>query len=155
MIGQFWCTPRTLCNTRHFTYLLHQTNLKSCLSFRSQVEVEEFDDIKSGYRIKFSFSENNPFFKNDVLTKEFHLATTGTTQNVPTYSCVCRVSFVIQNLQGHSVEKPEKQQLSKATSSKFRVLAWVKGWTEVLTLTELQATPSRRPRLSTGRRGWT
>ena len=41
-----------------------------------QVEVEEFEDIKSGYKIKFTFNEN-PFFSNTVLVKEFHLATTG------------------------------------------------------------------------------
>lgn len=36
----------------------------------------EFDDIKSGYRISFHFEEN-PYFENDVLTKEFHLGSSG------------------------------------------------------------------------------
>lgn len=40
------------------------------------VEVEEFEDIKSGYKITFKFS-TNPYFSNTCLTKEFHLATTG------------------------------------------------------------------------------
>lgn len=40
------------------------------------MEVEEFEDIKSGYRIKFYFDEN-PFFENDVLCKEFHLGQSG------------------------------------------------------------------------------
>ena len=40
------------------------------------IEIEEFEDIKSGYRIKFHFDEN-PFFENKVLVKEFHLASTG------------------------------------------------------------------------------
>jgi template-activating factor I len=44
--------------------------------FSHQVEVEEFEDIKSGYRIKFHFS-SNPYFENDVLCKEFQLGTTG------------------------------------------------------------------------------
>ena len=44
--------------------------------FSFQVEVDEFEDIKSGYKINFHFSEN-PFFSNSVLVKEFHLATTG------------------------------------------------------------------------------
>jgi template-activating factor I len=34
--------------------------------------VEEFEDIKSGYRINFHFDEN-PYFENKVLTKEFYL----------------------------------------------------------------------------------
>ena len=41
-------------------------------SFYSVLQVEEYDDIKSGYRIKLTFDEN-PFFENEVLTKEFHL----------------------------------------------------------------------------------
>jgi len=40
------------------------------------LEVEEFEDIKSGYRINFYFDEN-PYFENDVLTKEFHLGSSG------------------------------------------------------------------------------
>lgn len=40
------------------------------------LKVEEFDDIKSGYRVKFHFDEN-PFFDNDTLVKEFHLSTSG------------------------------------------------------------------------------
>lgn len=40
------------------------------------IEIEEFEDIKSGYRIKFHFDEN-PYFENKVLVKEFHLASSG------------------------------------------------------------------------------
>jgi len=40
--------------------------------------VEEFEDIKSGYRIKFYFDEN-PYFENDLLEKEFHLGAGGLT----------------------------------------------------------------------------
>lgn len=42
----------------------------------SKLEVEEFEDIKSGYRIKFYFDEN-PYFENDLLEKEFHLGAGG------------------------------------------------------------------------------
>lgn len=42
----------------------------------NKLEVEEFEDIKSGYRIRFMFDEN-PYFENTVLEKEFHLGTTG------------------------------------------------------------------------------
>ena len=34
--------------------------------------VEEFDDIKNGYKIILKF-ETNPFFENETLVKEFHL----------------------------------------------------------------------------------
>ena len=39
----------------------------------SQVDVEDFPDIKSGYKITFTFREN-PFFKNQQLVKELHYA---------------------------------------------------------------------------------
>ena len=41
-----------------------------------QVYIEEFDDIKSGYQISFTFDEN-AFFTNKELKKEFHSGTVG------------------------------------------------------------------------------
>lgn len=49
---------------------------EDALRFLNKLEVEEFEDIKSGYRINFYFDEN-PYFENDVLTKEFHLGSSG------------------------------------------------------------------------------
>jgi template-activating factor I len=40
------------------------------------LDVEEFEDIKSGYKIKLHFRENS-FFSNDELVKEFRLGATG------------------------------------------------------------------------------
>ena len=37
------------------------------------MDVEDFPDIKSGYKITFSFREN-PFFTNRCLVKELHYA---------------------------------------------------------------------------------
>lgn len=39
----------------------------------TKLQVEDFDDVKTGYSISFCFKEN-PYFDNDVITKEFHLA---------------------------------------------------------------------------------
>ena len=44
--------------------------------FGFQVNIEEFDDIKSGYKITFKFNEN-AYFKNTELVKEFHLGSSG------------------------------------------------------------------------------
>lgn len=41
-----------------------------------KVEVQEFEDIKSGYKINFHFEEN-PYFENKCISKEFHLNETG------------------------------------------------------------------------------
>lgn len=42
----------------------------------TRVEGTEFEDVKSGDRIDFYFAEN-PYFKNKVLAKEFHLKESG------------------------------------------------------------------------------
>lgn len=49
---------------------------EECLHYMTKLEVEEFEDIKSGYRIKFFF-DSNPYFENECLVKEFHLGTSG------------------------------------------------------------------------------
>ena len=45
---------------------------EEALHYLTRVEVTEFEDIKSGYRIDFNFDEN-PYFENKILFKEFHL----------------------------------------------------------------------------------
>uniref|UniRef100_A0A2K5LJ48 SET nuclear proto-oncogene n=1 Tax=Cercocebus atys TaxID=9531 RepID=A0A2K5LJ48_CERAT len=49
---------------------------EEALHYLTRVEVTEFEDIKSGYRINFYFDEN-PYFENKVLSKEFHLSESG------------------------------------------------------------------------------
>ncbi|KAL1774352.1 SET isoform X1 [Sigmodon hispidus] len=49
---------------------------EEALHYLTRVEVIEFEDIKSGYRIDFYFDEN-PYFENKVLSKEFHLNESG------------------------------------------------------------------------------
>lgn len=51
---------------------LLQEEEEECLNYMIKVEVEEYDDIKSGYRIQFHFAPN-PFFENNMLAKEFFL----------------------------------------------------------------------------------
>ena len=40
------------------------------------IELTEFEDVKSGYRIDFCFNENS-YFKSKILSKEFHLNESG------------------------------------------------------------------------------
>nr|XP_020732070.1 protein SET-like [Odocoileus virginianus texanus] len=46
------------------------------LHYLTRVEVTEFEDIKSGYRIDFYFDEN-PYFKNKLVSKGSHLNKSG------------------------------------------------------------------------------
>uniref|UniRef100_A0A2K5CPG5 SET nuclear proto-oncogene n=1 Tax=Aotus nancymaae TaxID=37293 RepID=A0A2K5CPG5_AOTNA len=61
-IPNFWVT----------TFVNHPQEDKEALHYLTRVEVTEFEDIKSGYRIDFYFDEY-PYFENKVLFKEFHL----------------------------------------------------------------------------------
>lgn len=72
-IPNFWVTA--FVNHPQISAILEEDE-EDCLHYLSKLEVEEFEDIKSGYRINFHFDEN-PYFENDVLTKEFHLGSSG------------------------------------------------------------------------------
>lgn len=59
---------------------------EDALRYLNKLEVEEFEDIKSGYRINFYF-DTNPYFDNEVLTKEFHLGSSGEHVGLSIYCC--------------------------------------------------------------------
>ncbi|EFJ52054.1 hypothetical protein VOLCADRAFT_79426 [Volvox carteri f. nagariensis] len=42
------------------------------LEYVTELDVVDFDDIKSGFKIVLSFSADNPYFSNPTLTKSFH-----------------------------------------------------------------------------------
>ena len=74
-IPNFWVT--VFVNHPQLSTLLDEDD-EEALQYLKRVDVQEFDDIKSGYKINFHFdSAKNPFFENDVLTKEFHLNENG------------------------------------------------------------------------------
>lgn len=72
-IPNFWVTA--FVNHPQVSALLTEED-EEALQFLSKVEVQEFDDIKSGYTISFCF-ESNPYFENESISKEFHLNDTG------------------------------------------------------------------------------
>jgi len=73
-IPNFWVTA--FVNHPQISAILDEDE-EECLHYLTKLEVEEFEDIKSGYRIRFFFDPDNPYFENDILEKEFHLGTTG------------------------------------------------------------------------------
>uniref|UniRef100_UPI0035901EA5 protein SET-like isoform X1 n=1 Tax=Myxine glutinosa TaxID=7769 RepID=UPI0035901EA5 len=72
-IPNFWVS--TLVNHPQVSALLDEED-EEALHFLTRVEVTEFEDIKSGYRIDFYF-DDNPYFENKVISKEFHLNENG------------------------------------------------------------------------------
>jgi len=72
-IPSFWVTA--FVNHPQVSALLNEED-EEALQFLTKVEVQEFEDIKSGYKINFHF-DSNPYFDNTVISKEFHLNDTG------------------------------------------------------------------------------
>ncbi|KAK3088181.1 hypothetical protein FSP39_015800 [Pinctada imbricata] len=72
-IPNFWVTA--FVNHPQISALLNEED-EEALQFLTKVEVQEFEDIKSGYKINFYF-DGNQYFENDVISKEFHLNDTG------------------------------------------------------------------------------
>uniref|UniRef100_A0A4W5NLW6 SET nuclear proto-oncogene b n=1 Tax=Hucho hucho TaxID=62062 RepID=A0A4W5NLW6_9TELE len=72
-IPNFWVT--TFVNHPQVSALLGEED-EEALHYLTRVEVTEFEDIKSGYRIDFYFEENL-YFENKILSKEFHLNESG------------------------------------------------------------------------------
>ena len=64
---------------------------EEALAFLTELEVEEFEDIKSGYKVTLRFKEN-PYFTNDVLIKEFHITDeTAESEGTPSFSTEIKV----------------------------------------------------------------
>jgi template-activating factor I len=99
-IPNFWVTA--FVNHPQISAILDEEE-EECLHYLTKLEVEEFEDIKSGYRIKFFFDEN-PFFDNDVLIKEFHLGTSEPASN----------STEIKWKEGMDFTKHAQEQAAKA-----------------------------------------
>ncbi|EGI64030.1 PREDICTED: protein SET-like [Acromyrmex echinatior] len=68
-LPNFWITA--FVNNKEIAEILKKDE-EDALRFLNKSEVEEIEDIKSGYRINFYFDEN-PYFENDVLIKKFYL----------------------------------------------------------------------------------
>merc|ERR1719336_1720459 len=68
-IPKFWLTA--FINHPQLSAVIEEDE-EDALQYLNRLEVEEFEDIKSGYRIKLHFdAASNPYFANAVLTKEF------------------------------------------------------------------------------------
>jgi hypothetical protein len=56
--------------------LLLNEDEKRVMQHLKNLYIEEFDDIKNGYKITLKF-DTNPYFENESLVKEYHLGANG------------------------------------------------------------------------------
>ncbi|CAL8143385.1 unnamed protein product [Orchesella dallaii] len=68
-IPNFWVNA--IVNHPQISMLVDEEE-EDCLHFLKKLEVEEFENVENGFRVKFIFDEN-PFFDNAELIKEFQL----------------------------------------------------------------------------------
>lgn len=85
----------------------------------TKLEVEEFEDIKSGYRIKFFF-DPNPYFDNDVLVKEFHLGTSGDPASTSTTIKWKSGSELAKRLKEHTLRATNEANNQNSKNSRKR-----------------------------------
>ncbi|XP_074067871.1 protein SET-like [Macrotis lagotis] len=84
---------------------------EEALRHLARIQVTEFQDAKSGYRIEFYFDEN-PFFDNKVISKEYYLDESG---DLTSKSCE------IDWKPGKDLTKPPSQpQTNKGARKRFR-----------------------------------
>ncbi|KAJ9601615.1 hypothetical protein L9F63_000223 [Diploptera punctata] len=114
-IPNFWVTA--FVNHPQISAILEEDE-EDCLHYLTKLEVEEFDDIKSGYRINFHFEEN-PYFENDVLTKEFHLGSSGDPASQST---------AIRWKDGHDLTKKSKDKSGGKGRKRFMEQKTLFGW---------------------------
>lgn len=69
-IPNFWLT--SLANHPIIAPMIESAEDEDCLHYMVNLDVEEYEDIKSGYKLKLHFV-NNPYIKNEVIVKEFQI----------------------------------------------------------------------------------
>lgn len=69
-VQNFWLT--SLANHPTLAPMIESAQDEDCLHYLINLDVEEFEDIKSGYKLKLYFAEN-PYINNDVIVKQFQI----------------------------------------------------------------------------------
>merc|ERR1712055_714602 len=88
-IPKFWLTA--FINHPQISSIIEEDE-EDALQYLDRLEVEEFEDIKSGYKIQFHFS-SNPYFSNSSLCKEFQLGSSGDPTSTSTEKAAQRAAL--------------------------------------------------------------
>jgi len=79
-IPEFWL--KAFLNHEMLADLLDEED-QNAFKFLKELNVEDFDDVKSGFKISLTF-DNNPYFKNKTLSKTFQYDEAGILTVAPT-----------------------------------------------------------------------
>jgi len=79
-IPDFWL--KTFLNHNMMSDLLDEED-QEVFKYLKEVNVEDFDDVKSGFKISFTF-DTNPYFKNKTISKSFQYNDEAVLTVVPT-----------------------------------------------------------------------
>lgn len=113
-IPKFWVT--VFVNHPQISALLDEED-EEALHYLESVEVEEFEDIKSGYGIKFFFTEN-PYFSNQLVCKEFMLSDSGE-QTCKSTAIEWKPNMDLTKRQNESPQKPGQKRHHEEPESFF------------------------------------
>ncbi|KAI9555585.1 hypothetical protein GHT06_018100 [Daphnia sinensis] len=80
-VPRFWIT--TFMNHPQLSLTIPEEQ-QHCLQDLQNLLIEEFEDIKNGYKIILKFNPNNPYFENESLIKEYRLEGNGQPKSVVT-----------------------------------------------------------------------
>lgn len=118
-IPNFWLT--SLANHPIIAPMIESAEDEDCLHYMINLDVEECEDIKSGYMFKLHFVEN-PYITNDVIVKEFQIVSSEEVVSATTpieYKDTDqgkRLKQVVENsiaqhrVERHRVGQPQQQQ---------------------------------------------
>jgi len=104
-IPDFWLKVFT---TQDMLAALLSDNDLAVFKYLKELNVEDHDDVKSGFKISLTF-DPNPFFKNSVLSKEFVYDKDGNLTVIPTK---------IEWKEGKDVTKKQQSKDSKSKRSR-------------------------------------
>lgn len=112
-VPNFWLT--SLANHPIISPMIETPEDEDCLHYMVNLDVEEFEDVKSGYRLKLHFVEN-PYIKNEVLVKEFQVVNSADDSVVSTSTPI-----EYKNTQeGMNLKRIVENSLEQTTSNRSR-----------------------------------
>lgn len=123
-IPNFWVT--TLANHHVIAPMLESDQDEGCLHYLTSLDVEEYEDIKSGYKIKFQFAEN-PYITNEVIIKSFKIITSDDmrSSSTPIEYKNTQEGIDLKQVVAHSAANFREARSQAAGNTQSSFFAWI------------------------------